>query len=476
MRLGRAVPAAIAARLREFQETCMTNILIVDDNSENLSLLEALFKDGGYGVFRAKNGAEALDLALRTPPGLVISDILMPVMDGYELCRRWKADSRLAGIPFIFYTATYTDPKAQRFGLSLGADRFFVKPAKLEVLEAAVGELLAEGAKGAGRPPAGPRTSEEAALKEYNEVIFRKLQQKVEQLEEEVSARAKTQLELEAALAKVEEKSRELADFFCITSHDLRTPLVNIQGFSENLREYAAEAASLANPEDKEAGRLTELLAEKVPEALRVICGAVEKMHGVITGLLKVARFGKVELKPRRVDMENLVAGAVKMMYLQLKEAGAEVRAGKLPDCVADPEQLEHVFCNLIDNSIAFRHPSRKLVVEISGTRLGSGACSYTVADNGRGLTPEEVQGRIWEIFYRAAPAGSTQGEGVGLTISRRIVEKHGGAIKAAHAPGGGAAFTVELPAQPAPGGNRPARLSNPNGLAGAAAELPGVK
>jgi signal transduction histidine kinase len=113
---------------------------------------------------------------------------------------------------------------------------------------------------------------------------------------------------------------------------------------------------------------------------------------------------------------------------------------------VADREQLGHVFLNLIDNAITYRDPSRKLVIEINGAKLGSGGCSYTVSDNGIGLTPEEMQGKIWELFYRAAPKGSAEGEGVGLTISKRIVEKHGGSIKASPAPGGGTAFTMELP------------------------------
>ena len=96
-------------------------ILIVDDKEENRYLLRALLQGHGYEVAVAAHGAEALDAARKQPPGLIISDVLMPVMDGFALCREWKKDARLARIPFVFYTATYTDERDRLFGLSLGS-------------------------------------------------------------------------------------------------------------------------------------------------------------------------------------------------------------------------------------------------------------------------------------------------------------------------------------------------------------------
>ncbi|MFA5140816.1 MAG: response regulator [Elusimicrobiota bacterium] len=162
----------------------MTRILVVDDNCQNRYMLEAGLKGIGYEVTSAENGAAALALARKEPPDLAISDILMPVMDGYELCRQWKADDRLKEIPFIFYTATYTDPRDERFGLRLGADRYIIKPAEIGVLQGAVRDVLEEKRRRGGSPSSTPPQKEEETLREYNEVVARKLQRKVTQLEE----------------------------------------------------------------------------------------------------------------------------------------------------------------------------------------------------------------------------------------------------------------------------------------------------
>ncbi|MCQ1537481.1 response regulator [Methanocalculus taiwanensis] len=164
----------------------MTTVLIADDNPQNLYLLEAILKGYGYTPITAINGREALETAVKSPPDLIITDILMPEMDGFELCRRWKADTELQQIPFIFYTATYTDPRDEQFALSLGAERFVTKPQKPDILIAIVREVLEEAGK--EKPPQAEKTFEEEMelLREYNEVLFRKLQKKVRQLEDEI--------------------------------------------------------------------------------------------------------------------------------------------------------------------------------------------------------------------------------------------------------------------------------------------------
>ncbi|HNS32079.1 MAG TPA: response regulator [bacterium] len=163
-------------------------ILIVDDDEQNLYMLQVLLKRKGYKVISALNGAEALTKGRQNPPDLVISDILMPVMDGFTLCREWKKDISLKSIPFIFYTATYTHQQDREFALNLGAERFIVKPEEPEVLVKTLNEVIEQ----AGSP--GPvqitekvpsSTEEETGyLKQYNAALIRKLENKMLQLED----------------------------------------------------------------------------------------------------------------------------------------------------------------------------------------------------------------------------------------------------------------------------------------------------
>src|SRR5512143_589975 len=120
----------------------MARILIVDDKEENLTLLEDLLSGYGHTVVTARNGADALAEARRCPPDLLIADILMPVMDGFTLCREWRQDRLLKGRPFMFLTATYTDFKDEEFALELGADRFLLKPVEPDVLIRQIDDLL----------------------------------------------------------------------------------------------------------------------------------------------------------------------------------------------------------------------------------------------------------------------------------------------------------------------------------------------
>ncbi|MEE9911774.1 MAG: response regulator [Deltaproteobacteria bacterium] len=161
----------------------MKKILIVDDLQENRYVLEKMLEARLLKVISAENGKEALDKAYADPPDLVISDILMPVMDGYTLCKIWKSDERLKHIPFIFYTATYTDPKDEDFALKLGADRFIVKPQEPEVFMNLLSQYIEEELTGLpeGRNPLG---SEMELFRQYNEILFNKLEKKMLELEE----------------------------------------------------------------------------------------------------------------------------------------------------------------------------------------------------------------------------------------------------------------------------------------------------
>jgi len=162
----------------------LSRILVVDDKEENLYLLRALLQGHGHQTTLARNGAEALARAGEEAPDLVISDILMPVMDGFSLCRRWKGtDSPLRDVPFVFYTATYTEPRDEELALSLGADRFIVKPAEPAQFLQMVTDILEEHGKGRFQLRDSCPEPEAQYLREYSEVLIHKLEDKLAQLE-----------------------------------------------------------------------------------------------------------------------------------------------------------------------------------------------------------------------------------------------------------------------------------------------------
>ncbi len=157
-------------------------ILITDDNEENRYFLRALLQGSGYEVALATHGADALSQARQRKPDLIVADIFMPVMDGFTLCREWKKDESLRSVPFLFYTATYTDDRDIDFALSLGADAFIAKPAEPDVLLEKIKAILQNGHE--QKPSDIPDPQEEAFLRQYNETLVRKLETKMAELEE----------------------------------------------------------------------------------------------------------------------------------------------------------------------------------------------------------------------------------------------------------------------------------------------------
>ena len=169
------------------------NILIVDDKEENLYLLEALLSGSGYEVVSAKNGVEALEKLKRDSFDLIISDILMPKMDGFQLCRECKSDDVLKQIPFVFYTATYTDEKDEELALSLGAEKFIVKPQEPNVFLEILKSVIKERIKRPLVAPKRPIEEETVYLEEYNKRLIKKLEKKMLDLEKEVDERKKVE-------------------------------------------------------------------------------------------------------------------------------------------------------------------------------------------------------------------------------------------------------------------------------------------
>ncbi|MDO8863107.1 EAL domain-containing protein [Haliea sp. E1-2-M8] len=187
----------------------MKRILVVDDIEENRYYLQALLSGHGYEVAVARHGAEALTVARQIPPDLVVSDLLMPVMDGYTLLRHWKHDKLLRHIPFVVYTATYTEPEDEQLALSLGADGFILKPCEPEDFMARLQEVGSKSIRGSPPALAQPTEDTESLLKIYSETLIRKLEDKMLQLED-----ANRELQLDIARRQQAEDKLERLAFY----------------------------------------------------------------------------------------------------------------------------------------------------------------------------------------------------------------------------------------------------------------------
>jgi response regulator RpfG family c-di-GMP phosphodiesterase len=187
-------------------------------------ILEVLLKGHGHEVVSARDGAEALEKARRHPPDMIITDVLMPVMDGFTLCRQWKEDEVLKAIPFVFYTATYTDPKDEEFALSLGAERFIVKPVEPDVFVGMLQEILENHEAGRLVAPHEPVEEETVYFREYNEALIRKLEDKMLQLEESNRALEAEIAERKRAEWALSERMKELTCLYAV-NRDMRKGL-----------------------------------------------------------------------------------------------------------------------------------------------------------------------------------------------------------------------------------------------------------
>jgi signal transduction histidine kinase len=407
----------------------MTRVLIADDNPKNIYLLEAILKGSGYEVVPAQNGAEALERAREAPPDLIITDILMPVMDGFELCRQWKADAVLKTVPFIFYTATYTDPKDEKFALSLGADRFLTKPQKPDVLLREIRDVLAgNGGKTPGaKGPEGRNETE--VLRQYNEVLFRKLEKKIQELETEIAERKNAEQQRELVIRALEHKNDELAQFTYTVSHELRSPLITIQGFAGMIEDELARGAP-------EPSRLT--------EHTKRISTAVETLASLLSDLLKLSRAGQGAYQPVPVALSAVIDEATALLATSLAENRVRLEiAPGLPVVTADPARLREVYFNLIENAIKFRGTQEDLAITI-GVERDAGDPVFFVRDNGSGIDRAYLS-RIFNLFEKLD--AETPGTGVGLAIVKRIIEVHGGKIWAeSEGPGTGTTFWFTLP------------------------------
>ena len=271
-------------------------------------------------------------------------------------------------------------------------------------------------------------------------------------LEEAVRART---TELEATNRDLAQKNGENEMFVYSVSHDLRSPLVNLQGFSKELEKACLQLSGLlaeegVPPAVRDRGR--DLLDGKMAKSVTFIKTAVLRLSGIIDALLRLSRAGRVEYRREAVDVVRVVAQVIDAAQGTITERRAVVRADDLLPAWGDRTGIEQVFGNLIGNALTYLDPARSGVIEVGCLPPdASGFRTYFVRDNGLGIAEGHRQ-KIFQAFQRAHP-GVGNGEGLGLAIVSRVVERHRGRVWVESRPGVGSTFFVALPAAPEKGG-----------------------
>ena len=257
----------------------------------------------------------------------------------------------------------------------------------------------------------------------------------------DITQRREDELRLTYLAEELAAKNKELETIVYVVSHDLRSPLLNVQGFGRALVRACGELREKYTAvQDTDVERL---FGTEIPRALHFIEAGVARMDSLLTGFLRFSRLGRVALQIQKIEMGELVHGAVQALKFQAEEVDAEITIGELPDGFGDATLTGQVFSNLIDNALKYREPSRRCVISITG-EIVKGEAVYRVRDNGIGIAPQH-QPQVFELFHRLHPMKSP-GEGLGLTIAQRILERQRGRIWIESKPGEGTTFLVALP------------------------------
>jgi len=258
----------------------------------------------------------------------------------------------------------------------------------------------------------------------------------------DITQRKEDELQLKILADELAAKNKELETIVYVVSHDLRSPLLNVQGFGNALKRSCGELTDkLAGASDPDLQRL---LGTEIPRALKFIETGVTKMDTLLSGFLRFSRLGRVAMQIQRLDMSKLVHGAVQVLKFQAEQADATIEIGALPNCLGDSTLVGQVFANLLDNALKYRDPSRHCQISVHG-QVEDGKAVYTVADNGIGIAAEH-QPKVFELFHRLDPK-KTHGEGLGLTIAQRVLDRQKGRIWVESKAGEGTTFFVSLPA-----------------------------
>ena len=381
-------------------------VLVVDDIAANRNLLGETLESRDYEVLLASNGEMALKVAAKARPRVILMDVNMPDVDGYEACRRLKADAELAEIPVIFITAN-DDQESLVKGFEAGGVDYIAKPFKeKEVLMRVETHLRMHTLKA-------------------------ELEAKNDELENEVRLRS-------AAEEKANQANEAKSRFLSFISHEMRSPLNAIIGFSEELVDALEDDA----------------LADSREDATR-IRSASEHLLGLINNLLDLSKIeaGKMPLNLEEFALGPLVTELGKDMepLLRKRDNRLIVNEGGGGVMRSDPTKIKQVLMNLVSNAAKFTDHG-EIRIDVRKTN-GSEPPGFEidVSDDGIGMSKEQ-QGRIFQAYEQASGTTSKRygGTGLGLAISRQFCRLLGGDLSVASEPGSGSTFTVKLPARTA--------------------------
>ncbi|MBI3550687.1 MAG: response regulator [Elusimicrobia bacterium] len=363
----------------------LPRVLVAEDNSELALYISDLL--GGFCQTRiARDGEEALELVKSWAPILVLSDVMMPRRDGLSLCRAIKADPATLSIPVVLLTAlTYRDAMLQ--GWEAGADEYIYKPFHPKEMVTRIRAMVAN-----------------------------------------IQERRRIEGALEAKARALARSNADLEQFAYAASHDLQEPLRKVTNFTELLKE-------------RYQGRLD-------ADADRFIGYAVDGAHRMMTlidSLLEYSRVGNAERRTEPTDLVAMLKRVVADLELRVKDSGARVTWDPLPTVSVDPLQMSLVLQNLIGNALKFRGEQAP-VIHVSAERWEDGWL-LRVRDNGIGIDPKHAS-QLFTMFRRLHSRRAYPGTGIGLAISKKIIERHGGRIWVESSPGAGATFCLTLPTQ----------------------------
>jgi signal transduction histidine kinase len=406
-------------------------VLVVDDSRNDRKVMHYNFEWHGWQVLEAANGRQGLEMAALEKPDLIISDCLMPIMDGFHFLYELKKLTELKSTPFIFYSAVYTGSKEAELALSLGAQAFIEKPKEPDELWEEIGRIMAAPSAGAGEGSAATRVwREEEFLRNYSQMVAGKLEEKVRELSDVNESLLRLNSELERRViertAQLEAANRELELLSYSVSHDMRAPLRHLEGFSQALLDdYAAKLNTTGK------------------EYLDRIRKSSRRMLEMIDSILELYRFARGKVLRDRVDLTAMAREVATGLQRSHPEREVTFRLSEGLTVRGDAQLLRIVMENLIGNAWKFTAGKKEALIEFYPTEV-DGRLAFAVRDNGVGFDMTYAD-KLFAPFQRLHRAQDFEGRGVGLAIVKRIINRHGGRIHAEAEPGKGATFTFTV-------------------------------